>query len=142
MIPRSRTVIRSLPTLSRSLLCVLAVLGGCERAGPSIVGRFTVAKDEAVKRVTLGQLAVDPPPREALVSVDGVVERVCPTAGCWLTLRDAEDSDDKNNEPLHVELLGFVMARSREGDRCTVQGKVVQRDGRVTLLATGIRFEH
>ncbi|UCF36577.1 MAG: hypothetical protein JSU96_17430 [Acidobacteriota bacterium] len=66
------------------------------------------------------------------VAVGGEIVEVCQTAGCWCILADGQ-------ERLYVTMLTFSLPPEVAGSRCLAEGKLVEKDGRLTLIATGIR---
>ena len=111
-------------------LGILLVLVGCAREEPAVLGSFRAESSFALRDV----LASPGDFLQRDVTVGGKVGEVCRVAGCWLEL-------SQGDENLHVELLGFRMSTRNEGRSCRVQGKLMEKEGRWTLLARGISFE-
>ncbi len=114
-----------------ALTSVLFLAAGCGSGKPEVLGRFQ-PNGAPLPLQKLHDQSKELIQRE--VTVMGQVAQVCPTAGCWLQLEDGTHS-------LHVELVGFTVLRNREGFQCRAQGKLVEKGGRLTLLARGILLE-
>jgi hypothetical protein len=54
----------------------------------------------------------------ALVTTEGTLEEVCPTAGCWAVLREGSSL-------MRLELTSFTLTRDYRGRHCRVYGKLV-----------------
>ena len=65
------------------------------------------------------------------IVVEGRIGSVCQTAGCWCVLEGGSDQ-------LYVSLLTFALPRDVAGRSCRAAGRLVDKDGSLALLATGI----
>lgn len=114
-------------------LCVPLLLPvSCTDRGPEVLGVFEGAVDPLPVPQALEE-AEELLDRERVI-IQGEISEVCPTAGCWLVLRDGDRS-------LRVDLLGFSASRGHQGRSCRLEGKLARKQGRLTLLARGARFD-
>lgn len=123
------------PGLLAALLVLSAAACGPER--PQVLGRLRSSAEAPIlepagARERAEELAGGD------VVVRGRVTEVCPTLGCWMEI-DVEIDGPRTG--LRVELLGFTIDRGRLGDTCRVEGKLVEKNGRWTLLAYGLAFD-
>ena len=94
-----------------AMLTLLSVLAGqallstaCLQEDPEVMGAFD-GSGTALRLQEVEDQAGELLERDR-VSVEGEVSEVCPTAGCWLVLREGSRS-------LRVELLGFSVRNAR-----------------------------
>jgi hypothetical protein len=120
---------------TRKVVLLLVVAGGLFAAwiglrpaesqifGDSIDSSSSLTISQAVKDTTtyLGQRIV----------VEGRIGSVCQSAGCWSVLESGPDR-------LYVSHLTFAVPPSVAGRSCRAAGRLVMRDERLTLLATGM----
>lgn len=106
------------------------VVPACRDERPLELGQPVVGAPISVASVLEGR----PRLLDSQITVSGEVSQVCEMARCWLLLRD-------HGGELHVDLLGFTVPDGVRGARCVAGGKLVEADGRLTLLARGLRID-
>lgn len=101
--------------------------GAREHFGAPVSGAPSVSLREAVEH----------PERyaDATVRVEGLIDRQCPSSGCWFDLRGPD------GETLRVDLghLGLKFPK-RVGFRATVEGKLFRGRQRIELIGENAEF--
>lgn len=128
--------------VSRSLLyyliaglnlgAIFVLMGGCAKKSAQHFGPpFTDAP-----RVTIAQLLDKPDAyRRQAVRVAGTIERQCPSAGCWLFLRDPE------GQSIRVELGDYFTELPRHvGQTAEVEGEWIPMGEGHQFIGTRITF--
>ena len=111
---------------------LIAGLAGCGKSKPEHFGpAFTDAP-----QVTLAQLLDSPDAyRRQTVRVAGEIERQCPSAGCWMYLRDGE------GRSIRVELGDYFAELPRHvGQTAEVEGEWIPMGDSHQFVGTRITF--
>lgn len=110
------------------LALVALLLAGCS-PGPREFGR----DDGTLVPVPLGIVAAGKAPAGQLLAVEGTLEEICPTAGCWAWL-------GADGAKLRLEFVDFTLTRDFEGRRCRAVGKLKSGADPPALVARGLRL--
>lgn len=121
-----RRVAYFLPLLGALVVLVAFLCRGGERYFGQPIGE---GKPVSVSDVVLNVEAY----LDKSLVLRGRIGAMCQTAGCWFFLADEKDQ-------LYVSLQTFSLPRDVAGNPCRVAGKLVMRNERPTLLATGVEF--
>jgi len=68
------------------------------------------------------------------VTVQGEMAQKCPTSGCWFYVKDSTGEIRVDTAP-----SGFTITEIPLGKTVTVHGKVVNMEGGLELVATGVK---
>ena len=111
---------------------LLATLTGCGKNKPEHFGpAFTDAPQVAIAQL----LAAPDAYRRQTVRVAGEIERQCPSAGCWMFLRDGE------GRSIRVELGDYFAELPRHvGQRAEVEGEWIPMGEGHQFIGTRITF--
>jgi len=69
------------------------------------------------------------------VTLSGIMVEKCPTAGCWLRLKDTTGTIK-----VDTKAAGFVVVKVPLKTQITVMGNVINEGNEVVLAATGLRY--
>lgn len=84
--------------------------------------------------LSLAELLHDADQRlDQTVVVEAHIGSVCQTSGCWCFLEEGQ-------EQLYVSMTTFTLPQTVKSKLCRAEGKLVMRNDRLTLLATGIEL--
>jgi hypothetical protein len=110
-------------------LAVVALLAaGCSR-GPREFGCDVGATAPLpLKSVAAGRAAAD-----ELVAVEGTLEEICPTAGCWAWIGDG-------GATLRLEFVDFTLGQECRGSRCRAVGKLKSGADPPALMVRGLKL--
>ncbi len=78
-------------------------------------------------------VAGKPAAADSILCVEGTLQEICPTAGCWAYLGDGKDS-------LRLEFIDFTLTRDYKSRRCRVLGKLKNDADPPVLLVRGMRL--
>jgi len=104
------------------------LVSGCHRQNGTILGKVPQGEIKTILAVRAGDT-----PR--LVSLSGVIVEKCPTAGCWLRLKD-----NTGIIKVDTKAAGFVVVNVPLDTRITVMGNVITEGDEVVVAATGLRY--
>ena len=110
-------------------LLVLLIVSGCG-SGQEHFGR-PFASVDVLSLAEVVENAGEHLDRE--VAVEARIQEVCQTAGCWCILEDGPHQ-------LYVSMTSFALPADVLARRCRVEGTVVDRNGRLTLLASAMEL--
>jgi uncharacterized protein YdeI (BOF family) len=114
-------------TLYATFLLAL-VVSGCHRQNSTLLGKAP----EGEIRTVLAVRAGDTPRR---VTLSGIMVEKCPTAGCWLRLKDSTGIIK-----VDTKAAGFVVVKVPLDTHVTVMGDVVTVGDEVVVAATGLSY--
>ena len=109
-------------------LLLALVASGCHRPSGTVLGQAPKGEVRTVLAVRAG----DTPPQ---VTLSGVMVEKCPTAGCWLRLRD-----NTGIIKVDTKAAGFVVVNVPLESTITVMGKVTTDGDEVVIAAAGLRY--
>jgi len=115
-----------------ALVLAAAVVAGCRGSSAEHFGEPVTA----VPEVSVAQL-LEPPDafRRQPVRVRGVIERQCPSSGCWVYLRDDQ------GRSIRVELSDyFPRLPSRVGAEAEVEGEWIAKGNDHEFIGSRISF--
>ena len=120
----------SLPSVF-TLVCAvpLVVLAlGCHKATDTILGKAPRGNLRTILAIRAG----DTPPQ---VTISGIMLEKCPTAGCWLRVKD-----DTGIIKVDTKAAGFTVVNVPLETKVTAAGKIVMEGDEPVLEATGLAY--
>ena len=123
----SALILRTMRTLYTTFLLAL-VVSGCHRKTGTVLGKAPEGEIRTVLAVRAGDT-----PRQ--VTLSGMMVEKCPTAGCWLRLKD-----NTGIIKVDTKAAGFVVVKVPLETHVTVTGKVMTEGDEVVIAATGLRY--
>jgi uncharacterized protein YdeI (BOF family) len=114
--------------LKALFLCAVLTSSGCHRPHGTVLGKAPTGEPRTVLAIRAG----DTPPQ---VTLSGVMVEKCPTAGCWLRLKDSTGIIK-----VDTKAAGFVVVDVPIQTKITVMGKVVTEGDEVIVAAIGLRY--
>jgi len=107
---------------------VLSLAAGCHKVSGTILGKAPKGQVRTILAIRAG----DTPPQ---VTISGVMVEKCPTAGCWLRVKD-----DTGLIKVDTKAAGFTVVNVPLETKVTVAGKIVMEGDEPLLEATGLTY--
>lgn len=111
-----------------SFAFVAFLLAGCS-PGPREFGR----DDGTLAPLPLAAVAAGKAPAGQLLAVEGTLEEICPTAGCWAWIGEG-------GARLRLEFVDFTLTQEFRGRRCRAVGKLKSGADPPALIARGLKL--
>lgn len=89
--------------------------------------------DGSLAPLPLKAVAAGQAPAGQLIAVEGALEEICPTAGCWAWLGEGEAK-------LRLEFVDFTLDQEFRGRRCRAVGKLKAGADPPALVARGLKL--
>jgi len=121
------SALKKMRTLCATFVLALFV-SGCHRQNGTVLGKAPEGEVRTVLAVRAGDT-----PRQ--VTISGMMVEKCPTAGCWLRLKD-----NTGIIKVDTKAAGFVVVKVPLEAHVTVTGKIMTEGDDVVIAATGLRY--